>query len=175
MRTKARLLPLALAATLLITGCASQLQAPSARILPRAFKMPNHAMAPTLASGEVFIADLAAYEETDPSRWDIVVFRPPHDTERIWAFRVVGLPGEKICFEDGYAVVDGERLVPPSEMSEVRYDALAADGAGGMESYHFEVPEDQYYVLGDNARRANDSRVWGSVPRELIMGRITGL
>jgi signal peptidase I len=166
MRRSAALLSLVLATTVVITGCATQPQA------PRVFKMPNKAMAPTIEAGEIFVADVAAYSQGDPSRWDLVVFRPPHDPERVWAFRVVGLPGEKICFEDGDVVVDGEALDRPTELEDVHYDALAADGAGGMDRYHFEVPEGQYYVLGDNARRANDSRIWGSVPRDLIMGRI---
>lgn len=166
MHRKARLLPLALAATLIIAGCASGPK------LPRVFTMPNRAMAPTIEAGEVFVADISAYMQGEPSRWDIVAFHPPHDPDRIWVFRVVGLPGESICFEDGHVVVDGERSDPPQELSEVRYDALAADGAGGMSSYHYEVPEGEYYVLGDNPTRANDSRVWGSVPRELIVGRI---
>jgi len=166
MRSKAAMLSLALATTIVVTGCATQ------PLSPRVFKMPNRAMAPTFEAGEIFVADIAAYARGEPSRWDLVVFRPPHDTEIVWAFRVVGLPGEQICFEDGAVVVDGEPLDPPSGLEGVHYDALAADGAGGMDRYHYEVPEGQYYVLGDNTARANDSRVWGSVPRDLIMGRI---
>lgn len=139
------------------------------------FKMPNAAMEPTIKAGESFRVDLSAYETADPQRWDVVVFRPPqseidrHNLKKSqrWLFRVVGLPGEPISFNNNELLIDGKSVDLPHHLENVSYSELAT----GAED-PFIVPKNSYYLLGDNSAKANDSRNWGSVPRDAIVGKL---
>lgn len=122
--------------------------------------------------GETIQADMSAYEAADPQRWDVVVFKAPESQDRTWVFRVVGMPGETISFSDGELLIDGKPADLPQRLAGITYDALAA-GAGALDD-PFVVPENGYYVLGDNSAKANDSRVWGEVNRDAILGKVGG-
>jgi signal peptidase I len=84
--------------------------------------------------------------------------------------RVIGLPGEMVEVRDGGVVVDGLLLSPPAQLSGVRYAAATDSKPPPRMAYPFQVPGDSYFVLGDNAAHAFDSRFWGALPRENILG-----
>ena len=101
-----------------------------------------------------------AYTFRAPRRGDIVVFRFPGDMSRDFVKRVVGVPGDTVEIRDGVVFVNGESLHEP----------YVINGDRGTER-PMVVPEEAYYVLGDNRRASQDSRDWGTVPAENIIGR----
>ena len=131
------------------------------------YRMPTSAMEPTIKSGDSFRADMSAYESADPQRWDLVIFLSPQDQTRTWVFRVVGLPGETISFGDDGLLIDDQPVALPKTIGVAKYSG--SENSGDDE---FVVPVDSYYVLGDNPAKANDSRFWGAVSRDAILGKV---
>ena len=100
-----------------------------------------------------------------PERGDIVVFHPPDATDdKPYIKRVIGLPGDEVAFEDGYVTINGERLTEPyltgpiTECDRARHCRVR-------------VPEGTVYVLGDNRDNSADSRVFGPVDVDRIIGK----
>jgi signal peptidase I len=105
-----------------------------------------------------------------PERWDAIVFRHPEDTALIYAKRLVGLPGEKVEIRDGAVWVNGERQSPPARLGPIRYTSGFVFGDEPPPPFERQLGPDEFFVLGDNTERSSDSRVWGPVPRENIIG-----
>ena len=99
-----------------------------------------------------------------PERGDIVVFEPPARTDRPYIKRVIGLPGEEVAFADGHVLIDGVPLAEPY------LDGVATDCGGGRHC-RLVVPAGAVYVLGDNRDNSADSRVFGPVAIEAIVGK----
>lgn len=150
--------------------------------------MPTHSMEPTIhgiasgseggsAPGETVMVQPTAYWFVSPARGDIVVFRSDGMPELLpgvpYLKRVIGLPGETIHFRDGRLVVNGAIAINPPSVARLRFDSpLRADVRfGGKDDY--QIPQDGYFVVGDNTTNSFDSRFWGSVPRSNIIGRAT--
>ncbi len=95
-----------------------------------------------------------------PDTGDIVVFRAPADEDRDFVKRIIGVPGETVEIKDGVVFVDGIELQEPY---------VARRDRGNMAPVT--VPADTYFMLGDNRRASNDSRIFGVVPIENIHGR----
>ena len=89
------------------------------------------------------------------------MFHYPRDTTKDFVKRVIGLPGEKIGVEGGDVFIDGEPLVEPYLTSRDTSSANAII-----------LGENEYYVMGDNRRGSNDSRNWGPVKGELVLGKV---
>lgn len=127
----------------------------------------DQSMEPYLGSNIYFVADINAYNVRKPKRWEAVIFDPkPNATTS--ALRIVGLPGETVSFEYGKLFIDGQIVaVPTSFRRSASYELSDAD-----EKHPYRVPEGCYYLLGDNAEMASDSRSWGALPEEKIVGRV---
>ncbi|MCS7206777.1 MAG: signal peptidase I [Dehalococcoidia bacterium] len=112
-------------------------------------------MAPTLLPGDYLLVDTSAYRSAPPQRGDIVVVRDPHHPHRLLVKRVVALPGEKV--EEA-----GEGVLRPAE-----------DGNGGAAPgpRSWTLGEGEYFLRGDGEPFSRDSRVFGPVRREAILGR----
>ena len=107
-----------------------------------------------------------AYAFSEPSRYNIILFRPPDDVVTIpYVKRIIGLPNEKVEIIDGKVYIDDSSV--PLDDSFVKGTARGNYGP-------FVVPEGSYFVMGDNRNGSNDSRHWENsfVPRENILGRI---
>ena len=130
------------------------------------YSMPTSAMEPTIASGDSFYADMSAYDSADPERWDLVVFRSPQDETKTWVFRVVGLPGETISFDDEGLLINGKSADLPDKLEVSKYSGSEKSDVA------FVVPGQSYFVLGDNPAKANDSRYWGAVSGDAILGKV---
>jgi signal peptidase I len=117
-------------------------------------------MAPHIASGEYVLIDTFAYRFATPKRGDIVAFRADGDARGIFIKRVVGLPGDRIAIERGRVVVDGTSLDEPY----VRYPDDRSFPAQV-------VPAGSVYVLGDNRAGSEDSRSFGAVGEDRLIGR----
>lgn len=98
---------------------------------------------------------------TYPERWDLVVFRTRESGADLRALRVVGLPGETVTLHDGGLQIDNRPVEIPDVLKGVRY-----------ETGNYTVPKDAYFLLDDKQDDTDDSRRFGPVPRESIIGRI---
>lgn len=130
----------------------------------QSFYIPSSSMEPTLVPGERVLVAKFYYRLTEPQRGDIIVFRYPIDDRKNLIKRVIGLPGEKIKISNGMIYVNGEPL-QGDKYVRTYYD-YGFYGEGEKT-----VPEDSYFVLGDNSINSDDSRFWGYVPRKNILGR----
>ena len=130
----------------------------------QSFYIPSSSMEPTLVPGERVLLAKFYYRLTEPQRGDIIVFRYPIDDRKNLIKRVIGLSGEKIKISNGMIYVNGEPL-QGDKYVRTYYD-YGFYGEGEKT-----VPEDSYFVLGDNSINSDDSRFWGYVPRKNVLGR----
>ena len=127
----------------------------------------------------------------EPKHGDVMVFRYPGDPSVNYIKRVIGLPGDRIMYRDKQIYINGT-LMPQTadgdytytesgdhvifarrvheQIDGVKHDILLGEGQGGG-VLEFTVPEGQYFVMGDNRDRSNDSRYWGTVPEANVIGR----
>ena len=145
----------------------------------QAFKIPSGSMRPTLIEGDRLMVNKLRYGAqipftkvrlpgfTHPHRGDIIVFRYPEDPKRDFIKRLIGLPGDMVKIEEGTIYINGE----PQNNVPFRNVYYYNRGEYGQEAQLVKVPENAYYVLGDNSESSHDSRFWGFVPEENIVGR----
>jgi signal peptidase I len=144
------------------------------------YRIPSASMEPTLhcarpvagCHGRVadrVIANRLVYRFQDPQRADIVVFEAPAAVQTAcpagggtFIKRIVGLPGEVVSMRNGRVYIDGVRLHEPY---------LTAAYRGDESGVWPRVPAGSYFMLGDNRAESCDSRRWGVVPRDSIVGR----
>jgi signal peptidase I len=124
-------------------------------------RVESISMQPTLYPGDYVIVNKLAYHfKHSPDRGDVIVFRYPPNPEAIpYIKRVIGLPGDQIHIADGKIYVNGELVIEP-------YLVVTTNRGGD-----WSVPEGQLFVMGDNRNNSSDSRSWGFVPLENIIGR----
>ena len=122
--------------------------------------VPTPSMVPTLNVRDRLFVNKFVYRFTKPERGDIVVFKSITD-DKDYVKRCIGLPGEKIEIKKGRVYINDERFYLP--------------GVKILRDYDFRdpviVPENSYYVLGDNRSQSADSRYWGFVPEENLLGK----
>lgn len=130
----------------------------------RTFSIPAINMAPTLQVGDRLMADMRAWEDREPQRGDLVIYREPAGQGRKVG-RVVGLPGERIEVSDQTVYIDGEPLDEP-------WVSRSASATPSPPPFGpLEIPNDAVFVLGDNLYNSRDSRFFGPVDRSLLLGR----
>ncbi len=131
------------------------------------FKMAGASMNPTLINGEYFLVNKLSYRENQPDRGDIIVFKNPQNMEQSFVKRIIGLPGEKIKIERGEVYINGVILDEPYLRSEIQTNI----GSALMEGQEKEISPDHYFVMGDNRIGSFDSRQWGFLPKNNIIGK----
>jgi signal peptidase I len=122
-------------------------------------RVESISMVPTLHPGDFVIVNKLGYKLGKPAYGDIIVFRLPRDPSQRYIKRVIGLPGDEISIRGGSVFINGEQLIEP-------YVSVTTSRGG-----NWNVPADFYFVMGDNRNNSSDSRVWGYVPAENIIGR----
>jgi signal peptidase I len=116
-------------------------------------------MGTTLPDGSYILADRLVYQQSEPQRDDIIIFRFPLDPREDLIKRVIGLPGESIAVKDGTVTINGTPLEEPYITAPPLYNGT------------WVVPEGQLFVLGDNRNDSRDSHQWGFLPRENIIAK----
>jgi signal peptidase I len=132
------------------------------------FKIPSGSMRPTLVEGDRILVNKFLYRFRQPRSGEIIVFRYPDNTRRPFIKRLVASGGDTVEIRDGRILVNGQPLDGTRIFSTNFY---YNQGAYGQERQAIRVPEDSYFVLGDNSSSSHDSRFWGFVPKELLIGR----
>ncbi len=119
-------------------------------------------MQPALFPGDYAIVNKLAYSSHNtPRRGDVILFEYPPNPNSIPYFkRIIGLPGDQVHIADGKIYINGELIAEP-------YIIVTTNRGGD-----WTVPANQYFVLGDNRNNSSDSRSWGFVPSENIIGRV---
>ncbi len=129
------------------------------------FIVSGHSMEPNYSHGDYLIVDEISYRFRDPQRGEVVVFRYPQDLSFRHIKRVIGLPEETIIINNGRI-----RIITPNEeflLDESEY--LFSSQVN--EEIEIVLGEDEFFVLGDNRPASFDSRRWGSLLKEYIIGR----
>ncbi len=125
-------------------------------------------MYPNLHDADYLLTDKISYRLSQPKRDDIVIFVAPKNEEYDYIKRVIGLPGESVSITEDYRVkVNNEILSEPYLPSDFKTFGGTFLEAGRT----INVPQDEYFVLGDNRNHSSDSREWGFVPRKNIIGK----
>ena len=124
-------------------------------------------MFPTFKDKEQIIAEKASLEFKPIERGEIIIFKSPREPSRLLIKRVVGLPGENIMIKDGKVLINGEILSEDYLINAVKTE----DGNSLREGVEYKIVDDSYVLLGDNRAKSNDSRDYGAVKRELLVGR----
>ena len=134
----------------------------------QAFKIPSGSMRPTLLEGDKLFVNKYVYRFEAPKRGDIIVFKYPADPKKDFIKRLVGLSGETVEIRDGKIYVNDQALDDPASFGKFYY--YNHDPFGGPDT-KIKVPDDSYYVLGDNSANSTDSRFWGFVPKKSVLGK----
>ena len=153
------------------------------------FRIPTIANCPTLQTGDLLMADMKAFKNTNPQYGDIVVFKDPD--EKFNCFRVIGLPGDKLELIDNIITVNGipskASFIKETTCNNERVNEYEEELPNGHKHLIYKssqpkgtktniknivVPHESYFLLGDNRNNANDSRYAGSVSKDRIKGKM---
>jgi len=163
------------------------------------YKIPSGSMIPTLMIGDFILVDKNIYgyklpltnitliNNEEPKRGDVVVFKYPENQRINYIKRVIGVPGDKILYKNKKLFINNQENI----LKKINHDfnpIEIADGTVFLEengnkdylilnqtspslNFRYTVPPDTYFVLGDNRDNSNDSRYWGPVPKENLVGK----
>lgn len=128
--------------------------------------VPTGSMENTILPGDNILGLRIAYLLEEPERGDVIFFYFPDDESQKYVKRIIGLPGEKVYINEGKIYIDDAE-----EPLEEEY--LKEEWVAGIGPYEFYVPEDSYFVLGDNRNYSLDARYWNNpyVAKEKIIGK----
>ena len=128
-------------------------------------EVPSGSMRDTIWEGDRLFGFRLAYKFSEPKRGDIILFKFPDDETQNYVKRVIGLPNDIVQIKNGRVYINGEELDEPYIK-----DYILDDG----ETYTYIVPEDSYFMLGDNRNNSKDSRYWVNtfVKKEKIVAKV---
>ena len=139
--------------------------------LVQAYKIPSGGMLPTLLIGDHILVEKFGPRFTSLARGDVIVFPYPHDEDRDFIKRIVGLPGEVLEIREGQVYINGEPLSEPYAIYKDPGRSRSPRSPGG--SYGpVTVPQRKLFVLGDNRDQSQDSRHWGFLDVSKVSGRV---
>ncbi len=130
------------------------------------FIVSGASMDPTFDTGQYLIVDEISYRFEEPKRGEVVIFRYPLDPSKFFIKRIIGLPGETVSVRHGnvrIAKTDGSESFTLNEQYVVN--------KGNGINTEVTLGRSEYFVMGDNRPESSDSRVWGPLPKENIIGR----
>jgi signal peptidase I len=130
------------------------------RLTMQSYTVVMSSMEPNFYQGDCIMVNKVCYGSAGPQRGQVIVFNPPFESAHPFIKRVIGLPGETVEIRDESVFVNGIPLEEEYVMALPNYTMLAT-----------QVPETEYFVLGDNRNNSNDSHTGWMVPRDNIIGR----
>jgi len=144
------------------------------------YKIPTGSMRPTLLEGDRIVVVKFIYGPRipllrirlpglrQPKRGEVIVFISPDDPKKVFIKRLVATGGETVEILNGKVLINGKVIDNPPPFRSIFY---YNKGIYGKENKAIYVPEDCYFVLGDNSLFSRDSRYWGFVPKRQIIGK----
>jgi signal peptidase I len=136
--------------------------------LMRPFEVSGDSMFPTFKNGEYILTNLISLRFGDPVKGDVIVFKSPNDEKKDFIKRVMATPGDTISVENSKVYVNGELLDESEYLSET---VRTPNGQFLQEGRTVTVPEGNFFVMGDNRPHSSDSREWGFLPKEEVIGK----
>ncbi|QQS61081.1 MAG: signal peptidase I [Candidatus Moraniibacteriota bacterium] len=149
------------------------------------FFVQGASMEPNFYDGEYLIVNEWRYKKTtiglkespifqvepskELSRGDVVVFRYPKNPSQFFVKRVIGLPGERIHIENSFIMIFNSEHPDGMILDEEEYLEKAAKA---KDSSSFTLKDDEYFVMGDNRQHSHDSRSWGPLQKEFVIGKV---
>jgi signal peptidase I len=142
------------------------------------FFVQGASMEPTFKDGQYLIVNELGYKKTDLRvttvepfreimRKDVIIFRYPKNPKQYFIKRVIGLPGEQVEIRKGKVYISSENLEEFQLDEEYLSDDLLSKGDG-----KYKVGKDEYFVMGDNRSHSSDSRMWGSINSDDVIGKV---
>lgn len=131
------------------------------------FFVKGQSMEPNFENGNYLIIDEISYRFQDPQRGEVVVFKYPNDPSQRYIKRIIGLPGETVEIKEGKVIIYYQQ--ESQTLDESSYLSLSVPTAG---NFLVKLAENEYFVLGDNRTVSSDSRRWGPLNKENIIGRV---
>jgi signal peptidase I len=122
-------------------------------------RVESISMQPNLNEGEFVVVNRLAYRWDEPQRGDIIVFRFPGNQQKRYIKRVIGIEGDFISIQDGQVSINGLSLDEPYIAAAPTYEGEWVVGSGSV------------FVLGDNRNNSNDSKNWGTLGEDAIIGK----
>lgn len=132
------------------------------------FFVRGESMEPNFQNGDYLIVDEISYRLRGPERGEVVVFKYPINPSQRFIKRIVGLPGETVEIKDGKVSVYNQNGEPQT-IDELSYLPESVQTIGNIV---LQLANSEYFVLGDNRPASFDSRRWGVLPQENIIGRV---
>ena len=133
-------------------------------LVAQPFIVSGSSMIPTFENNEYLIVDQLTYRFDEPKRGDVIVFRFPLDTSKFFIKRVIGLPNETVSIKDGNVTIttveDEEVILDEPYVNNIAKDTMSVT-----------LKSNEYFVMGDNRLASSDSRSWGVLPKDKIMGK----
>ncbi|HEY4714960.1 MAG TPA: signal peptidase I [Candidatus Paceibacterota bacterium] len=129
------------------------------------FIVSGNSMVPTFHDNDYLIVDELSYRFAEPARNDVVVFRYPKDISKFFIKRIIGLPNDTLTIDGSKVTVKNERNPEGFVMEEPFVKNQSSN------QLSITLKNDEYFVMGDNRIASSDSRIWGILPRNLIVGR----
>jgi signal peptidase I len=133
------------------------------------FVVSGSSMLPNFVNHDYLIVDRLSYISGQPKRGDVIVLKFPKDTTQFFIKRIIGLPGETVQLTQGHVMIINDANPNGIILSEP-YLPDGTQTLGRTDPVH--LGTDEFFVLGDNRTASSDSRVWGILPRNDIVGRV---
>lgn len=136
------------------------------------YKLQSSGMASTILEGDLLMADINHYKTKTPKRGDIIVFKYPQEEDVIMIKRVIAIGGDTIESRDKIIYLNGEKIEEPYVIHGDDSNIIEKGESPPRDNFGpIEVPEDKLFVMGDNRDRSRDSRYWGFVDEEAVIGK----
>ncbi len=135
--------------------------------IARPFQVSGDSMYPNFQNNEYVLTNIISLKFNGPQRGDVVVFKAPPEPDKDFIKRVIGLPGDTVMIKDGDVYINNQLL---DESSFLKSDVKTFGGDFLADGQTITVPVDEYFVMGDNRPYSSDSRSWGFVPKDNLIG-----
>lgn len=139
---------------------------PIRMFIAQPFIVSGASMQETFHTGEYLIVDQLSYHFNEPRRGDVIIFRYPKDPSKFFIKRVIGLPGETIDIKDATVTIYNEEHKDGMTLDEPYIKSMTP-----TRELKEKLGDREYFVMGDNRDESSDSRMWGVLPEERIIGR----
>lgn len=131
-------------------------------------QVKGSSMYPTFKDKEYLLTDKITYKRDDPSYGDVIVFKAPVNENFDFIKRVIGLPGQTVMIKGGHVYIDGTVL----DENYLSDDIVTSAGQFLFEGESYTVQPGEVMAFGDNRDHSSDSRDWGPIPEQNIVGRV---
>jgi len=130
-------------------------------------QVKGESMYPNFHDRDYLLTNKLTYRFKEPHRGDVIVFKAPQNRNYDYIKRIVGLPGETVKVANGKVYINN---LPLNEANYLNKDLETLAGLFLTEGKSYTIPENEYLVMGDNRGHSSDSKDWGTVPKENIIG-----